>query len=318
MFDVLTITLNPAIDQTLNVKNFRVDSVNRVETIQNDAGGKGVNVAAYLGSSTLNISASGFLGSKNSNIFNELFKKYNIDDKFLYLDDNTRTNIKIVDKKNNTVTDVNQGGFSITNELLQKIEDLLFSEKLASWYVFSGSLPKGLNEDIYKKWIEKAHDLGIKVALDASGDALIKAVEAKPDLIKPNDFELAQLVSSQKKLEMDEILNISIKLVNNGIETVCVSMGEEGALIVNKKEAFHAIALQAEVNTTVGAGDALLSGLLYSKLKNIDLKESIKIATTYSLSALKTIGPYLSSKEELEKLSNDIKIVPINLEKINL
>lgn len=311
MLDVLTITLNPAIDQTVYIDNFEINRVNRVNTIQNDAGGKGINVAAYLASSNLKIGATGFLGATNSQIFEELFKKLNIENKFVYLDGETRTNVKIVDKNNETVTDVNQSGFEPTLDDIKSLEEAIFSKKEANWYVFSGSLPKGLNDDIYKIWIERAHELGIKVALDASGEALIKAVEAKPNLIKPNNFELAQLVDFEGDFKIDDIFKLASKLVDEGIETVCVSMGEDGALIVNEKEAYHATVLQAEVNTTVGAGDALLSGLIFSKINNENLEDSIKIATSYSLSALKTVGPYLSSKKELEKLSNDVKIVPI-------
>jgi len=314
MLDVLTVTLNPAIDQTVNINNFKIDSVNRVEKLQNSAAGKGVNVASYLASSNLKVGATGFLGSKNCEIFEEFFKKQNIENRFIYLDTQTRVNVKIVDPKNKTVTDVNQAGFEINDENLDKLEKILFSKKEASWYVFSGSLPKGIESDIYEKWINKAHDLGIKVAFDASGDALINGIKAKPNLIKPNNHELSQLLSKNISCEIKEILPIAKDLINDGIETVCVSMGEKGSLIVNEKEAFHAVALKAEVNTTVGAGDALLSGLVYSKINELSLEESIKLASTYSLNALKTIGAYLSSKEELKKLSNDLDVVPISLD----
>lgn len=314
MLDVLTVTLNPAIDQTVNINNFKIDSVNRVEKLQNSAAGKGVNVASYLASSDLKVGATGFLGSKNCEIFEEFFKKQNIENRFIYLDTQTRVNVKIVDPKNKTVTDVNQAGFEINDENLDKLEKILFSKKEASWYVFSGSLPKGIESNIYEKWINKAHDLGIKVAFDASGDALINGIKAKPNLIKPNNHELSQLLSKNISCEIKEILPIAKDIINDGIETVCVSMGEKGSLIVNEKEAFHAVALKAEVNTTVGAGDALLSGLVYSKINELSLEESIKLASTYSLNALKTIGAYLSSKEELKKLSNDLDVVPISLD----
>ncbi len=314
MLDVLTVTLNPAIDQTVNINNFKIDSVNRVEKLQNSAAGKGVNVASYLASSNLKVGATGFLGSKNCEIFEEFFKKQNIENRFIYLDTQTRVNVKIVDPKNKTVTDVNQAGFEINDENLDKLEKILFSKKEASWYVFSGSLPKGIESNIYEKWINKAHELGIKVAFDASGDALINGIKAKPNLIKPNNHELSQLLSKNISCEIKEILPIAKDLINDGIETVCVSMGEKGSLIVNEKEAFHAVTLKAEVNTTVGAGDALLSGLVYSKINELSLEESIKLASTYSLNALKTIGAYLSSKEELKKLSNDLDVVPISLD----
>lgn len=312
MLDILTITLNPAIDQTVYIDSFQVDKVNRIKSVQNDAGGKGVNVASYLSSSNLKVGATGFLGEKNSLVFEELFSGLNIENSFVYLSEDTRTNIKVVDLEENSVTDLNQAGFEISEENLLKLEEELFSSKKANWYVFSGSLPKGVSSDIYEKWIEKCKDLDIKVALDASGEALEKALKAKPNLIKPNNFELSELPSCKQLLEIDDIINCGKKLVGDGIDTVCISLGKDGSIIVNKDECFHALASNAEVKTTVGAGDALLSGLILGEIEELCLDKSIKRATAYSLSALKTVGPYLSSKKELEKLSNDVKVISIS------
>lgn len=308
MLDVLTITLNPAIDQTFNIEDFEVNKVNRVNQMQSDPGGKGINVASYLASSDLKVGATGFLGSKNSKIFDDIFSKLNIEDKFVYINEETRTNIKIVDSKNQTVTDVNQSGFEIKNEELQKLEEILFSKKEADWYVFSGSLPKGIAINIYEKWIEKAHSLGIKVALDASGDALKYAINANPDLIKPNHHELSQL-NSEDLNSLDEYIKYAKKLIENGLDIICVSMGENGALLIKDDEVIHSIPSKVEIKTTVGAGDSMLAGLIYSFVKKLSFEESIKIATAYSMSSVETIGPYLSNKEKIKDYYNDVKIM---------
>lgn len=313
MLDVLTITLNPAIDQTLKVNNFALDKVNRVKKIQNDPGGKGINVAAYLASSKLKVGATGFLGIDNPSLFKTIFRELKIKDKFIYVSGETRTNIKVVDEKSKTVTDINQAGFEIDENKLEKIEKTIFSKKLANWYVFSGSLPKGLDSDIYEKWILKAKELDIKVALDASGEALVNAVKAKPDLIKPNHHELAVL-SSHEMLNSNDYISFSKKLIKEGIETVCVSMGEDGALIIKKDEAFHSIPASVNVKTTVGAGDAMLSGLILGEIKGLSTKESIKLATAYSMSAVQTVGPYLCNKDKIKEYCSGIKVVPFKLD----
>jgi 1-phosphofructokinase len=307
MLDVLTITLNPAIDQTVWIDDFQADSVNRIKKLQNDPGGKGINVAAYLAASGLKVGATGFLGKKNPLLFEKLFKKYKIKDSFIYLKEQTRTNLKIIDEKNQTVTDINQSGFQIDVKDLQRLEKALFSTPKAKWYVFSGSLPQGIKSDIYEQWIEKAHILGIKIALDASGEALIDAVKAKPELIKPNHHELSQLFSKEIK-EQDEFIVYAKKLIATGINSVCISMGEKGALLVNYKEVFYSNPVKVNVSTTVGAGDAMLSGLILGNIKGFSTQKSLKIATAYSLSAIQTVGPYLESKKKLKKYYEQIDL----------
>ena len=307
MLDVLTITLNPAIDQTVSIDDFKIDQVNRVSKIQNDPGGKGINVAAYLAASGLKVGASGFLGENNPSLFQNIFEKININDMFVYISGDTRTNVKIVDEKNKTVTDVNQAGFTIQKENIQKLEEILFNEKRATWYVFSGSLPKGINSDIYKKWIQKAHELDIKIALDASGDSLKEALSAKPDLIKPNHHELSQILDKDLKTKQ-ELIDEAKKLLSQGVQKVCISMGEEGALIFDKDKAFKALPGKVNIKTTVGAGDSMLSGLVLADIKKLSLDESIKIATAYSMGAVETVGPYLPSKDKIEEYKNKIEI----------
>lgn len=310
MLDVLTITLNPAIDQTVYIDNFTVDKVNRISKIQNDAGGKGINVASYLASSDLKVGVTGFLGANNMGIFEELFEKLFIENRFVLLNGETRTNVKVVDSKNKTVTDINQSGFHISDEKLNELEELLFSKKEANWYVFSGSLPNGLSKDIYKRWIIKAHDLGIKVALDASGESFTEALSANPEIIKPNNHELASFVSQSLNTKNDIVFHAK-KLLDDGIQIVCVSMGENGALILKENEIFHAMPSEVEVKTTVGAGDAMLSGLILSQIKNFDTKKSIKLATAYSMSSVETVGPYLSSKEEIKNYFDNVTVTQV-------
>ncbi|WP_321312505.1 1-phosphofructokinase [Halarcobacter sp.] len=310
MLDVLTITLNPAIDQTANIDNFQIDKVNRVSNFQNDPGGKGINVAAYLAVSKLKVGATGFLGVDNPSLFKKLFRDLEIEDKFIYVSGSTRTNVKVVDESNQTVTDINQSGFEIDINRLEKLEKVLFTSKQASWYVFSGSLPSGLGSDIYKRWIEKAHELGIKVALDASFEALKEAISTKPDLIKPNHHELMELVNKELS-SIEEYIFEAKELVKKGIELVCISLGKDGALLINKDEVYYSKGKNVKVKTTVGAGDAMLSGLVLGQIKELSLEESLKKGTAFSMNAVETVGPYLSNKEKIKSYYDDIKVKKI-------
>lgn len=237
MLDIAAISLNPAIDETIFVDNFQLDSVNRSKKSIIDVGGKGINVASFLNSSKLKVASYGFLGKENSSIFDMFLNKHNILNENIKIEGKTRVNLKIVDEITSITTDINQEGFYVEEKDLKELEEKLFSKKIANWYVFSGSLPLGVPEDIYKSWIEKAKKLGAKTALDSSKNSFKKALEAKPNLIKPNIDELGQIYN--KKFEnIKEVLEQIKKLSKEGIETICVSLGDKGALLLKDNSLF--------------------------------------------------------------------------------
>ncbi|HEY9734983.1 MAG TPA: PfkB family carbohydrate kinase, partial [Trichocoleus sp.] len=151
MTSIATVTLNPAIDQTVAVANFTANTVNRVAWEQSDAGGKGVNVASFLADwanenpNSLRISATGFLGAENRGLFQRLFDQKGICDRFVSIPGKTRSNIKIVDDAQQQVTDLNFPGAVPQVEHLDRLWNAL-GELTAShdWFVLSGSLPKGV------------------------------------------------------------------------------------------------------------------------------------------------------------------------------
>lgn len=310
MLDIAAISLNPAIDETIFVDNFQLDSVNRSKKSIIDVGGKGINVASFLNSSKLKVASYGFLGKENSSIFDMFLNKHNILNENIKIEGKTRVNLKIVDEINSITTDINQEGFYVEEKDLKELEEKLFSKKIANWYVFSGSLPLGVPEDIYKSWIEKAKKLGAKTALDSSKNSFKKALEAKPNLIKPNIDELGQIYN--KKFEnIKEVLEQIKKLSKEGIETICVSLGDKGALLLKDNSSFLAEAKKIKIVSTVGAGDAMLSGLIVADINNLSTIESIKLASAYSVSALQTIGPYLQDMNIIKLYAKNINAVSI-------
>lgn len=303
--DVVTVTLNPAIDQTLAISNFVAGEVHRVENVTSVAGGKGVNVAASVADSGFKVAATGFLGRNNDALFTQLFACKHIQDRFLRLDGMTRTGIKIADDARGLTTDINFPGLAPTSQDLNALETTLVSSK-ASWFVLAGSLPPNVDASIYSALTEKLRTTGARIAFDSSGAALKKLMDgessALPHLIKPNKGELEDLLGTKLPTNAD-VFRAALTLVTRGIETVIVSMGAEGALFVTLEDAVFAIGHAAKVISTVGAGDAMVAGFVVSQLRGLPLEASAQLATAFSLDALASLEAGISSTDAIESLA---------------
>jgi 1-phosphofructokinase len=232
-FDVVTVTLNPAIDRTITISNFTAGAVNRVELERANPGGKGVNVASALADYGHQIAVTGFLGRENSAPFEALFTRKKIEDCFVRIAGRTRAGIKITDPVLRQTTDINFPGPAPARDDLDALHERLAAVDSA-WFVVSGSLPPGVNSTIYRDIVLALKARGRKVVLDTSGEALRYAIEAVPNIIKPNIQELEALVGKSLQAQ-SEVIDAAKKLIDTGIELVTVSMGKDGACLSPKR-----------------------------------------------------------------------------------
>jgi len=306
---IATVTLNPTIDQTVFIPNFRAGEVNRVAQTQFDPGGKGVNVAWFLADYGFPISVTGFLGEENIQIFERLFTRKNIEDRFVRIDGRTRSNIKIVDEVNQATTDINFPGQAPTAADIQalfQIVEAMTADCL--WFVLAGSIPAGCQPDIYRELVELIKQRGGAVALDTSGEALRLALPAGPNLVKPNIDELQELEGRPLQTEA-QVIEAARRWLAQGMEIVVVSMGADGALFVTEKEVVLAQPPKVTVKSTVGAGDAMVSGTVAGKSRGASLAECARLGTAFSLSAISRVGAGLPSLAVIEEFMNQVVVV---------
>lgn len=262
---IKTVTLNPAVDKTVEIKDFRVGEVNRITSVRLDPGGKGINVAKTikaLGGSSV---ATGFLAGRNGQYIKENLDLMEVANDFLFVEGETRTNLKVVDHFRSTNTDINEPGLIEVMEAdLKKLEGKLFSDLTeGDLLVLSGSIPSGVPTGIYREWAERAGTLGIKVLLDADGENFAEGIKAKPYLVKPNLEELEDLLG--KKLStIDEIVDAGRSMLDLGIATVIISLGAEGAVYFHGEQAIYTKGIKVDVKSTVGAGDAMVAALAFA------------------------------------------------------
>ena len=261
---IITITPNPSIDRTLRIDSLSPGDVHRVSTVTSEAGGKGINVARALALAGYK-SACVYPGDSADGDFTKMLG--GIDGlSVVPVDTSTgvRTNISIIETDGRT-TKVNEPG----EELSAAHQDMIFDAvaNLAAeaaddslWIAVCGSLPPGVSPDFAVRLRDHVGGQA-KLAIDASGEALQRAAASGADLLKPNQHELAELVDRSLPT-LGDIVDAAIEVQESGVETVVVSLGGDGALLVTKEGVVHGTAPTNVVTNTVGAGDAFLAGFL--------------------------------------------------------
>jgi 1-phosphofructokinase len=305
---IATVTLNPAIDQTVRVDSFRPNTVNRALAISFDASGKGVNVASFLADYGHDTAVTGYLGQENADIFEQFFASKGIDDCFVRIPGNTRINVKVVDEVNQQTTDINMPGQippqEAMNTLLQTIEQLANS---CDWFVLSGSLPPHVPTTIYAAIITQLKRQKKRIILDTSGEALREGIQAGPTIVKPNIEELQHLVRHSLTSEA-EIQQAAHQLLNEDIELVVVSMGRQGAMLVEQATTLIATPPTVTVKKTFGAGDAMVAGLVTAQIQGVSLADCGRLATAFSVGAIAHLSYNLPARDILWQYYHQVYI----------
>lgn len=305
---ITTITLNPAIDKTIHLDTLHVGSLNRTPYAREDLGGKGINVARLLSGYGIPTNAMFLAGKENWEYFEMLCNKESFELIPFFVNGRTRTNIKIVEFMTKCTTDINESGFTVDeNAFSQLMEEAINLARISEYVVIDGSLPKGLPADTYRKMIQELKPI-TKVVLDADGEALLSGMQAGPYLIKPNIHELEGCLHTtfQNSEEIAQAARNLIKLY--GISIIVVSLGEEGSMLVTDKDTYRAGIVPVEVKSTVGAGDAMLAGVLYGLTRKMPYKKALALGTASSALAIEQFGHQRSESDSLDRTAKSIEI----------
>jgi len=258
---IVTLTANPSVDRTIEVAALRPGTVIRARASRVDAGGKGVNVARALaahGGKTKAVLPSG--GAEGAQL-EALLAGAGLDLLTVRIAGSIRANVTVVEA-DGTTTKLNEPGPGLSQDELDALAVALTDAAVqADWVVLSGSLSPGAPADWYAGLIRQLRGTGPRVAIDSSGPPLAMAIAARPDLIKPNREELAELAGRPVDTIAD-VVGAALTMTANGVHTVLTSLGPAGAVLVRRDAAWHATAAALEPRSTVGAGDALLAGYL--------------------------------------------------------
>ena len=304
---IYTVTLNPAIDKTVVIDNFRAGGVNRVASVREDAGGKGINVSKCLKNLGEKSVAAMILAGGTGKRLEEMLEKLQIPVLSVWTEGENRTNLKIIDPVRKANTDINEPGPVVSAALLKE-----FKEKLGSRIqpedvvILSGSLPAGVDRGLYGEWTAYFRSLGACVYLDADGEPMEKGMKAIPYMIKPNNDELAALLGKEK-LSIEEMVFEGKRLHETGIAEIVISLGGDGALFVSKDGCWRAQGLKVAVKSTVGAGDSVVAAMAYAQVKNLSRKEKISLAVAIGAASVMQSGTQPPEAELVWELAKQVR-----------
>ena len=293
---IYTVTLNPALDYTLNIDLLQRGAITRSNGENSAFGGKGINVSLILKELGLESTAlgicAGFVGEA---LVYDLVNKGIKTDFVRLKEGNTRINVKIRD---GAETDINCVGPDVTDEALEELFTKLDALKEGDVLVLAGSIPAGVPQSIYAEIMKRLQNKGILFVVDAGGEALTLALGQKPFLIKPNEDELAEIFTTQIKTA-DEALFYADKLWEMGAENVLVSLGEKGAVLRDfEGKKYFASSKKITPKSTVGAGDSMVAGFLAGYILEGDFEKALKLGTACGTATASCYG--LATEKEIE------------------
>ena len=306
---IITLTPNPSLDRAITIPELRRGEVIRATSSRVDPGGKGVNVARALaaqGADTVAVLPS---GGPEGHMMEDLLDQAGVRHATTPVDGSLRMNISVLEP-DGTTTKLNEPGPTLTEQTVAELlAATLASATPGGWVVGCGSLPPGAPVELYATLASSAHAAGLKVAIDSSGEPMTHAVAARPDLIKPNHEELEELVG--RRLDtLADVREAAEGLVSDGIETVAVSLGGDGALLVAQDVFVHANATITTPRSTVGAGDCMLAGLLHGLSRGVPPADALAAAVTWGAAAVTLPGSRVPGPADLEGIPVHVDLSP--------
>ncbi|MEG2985709.1 MAG: 1-phosphofructokinase [Peptostreptococcaceae bacterium] len=301
---IYTVTLNPSIDYVIKLDNLKNGEVNRTNEEYVYPGGKGLNVSLILKELEHNNKALGFVSGFTGAYIKDTLISKGLEEDFINLENGfTRINVKV---KSNEETEINGQGPNIDDLALNKLYEQLDKLQENDILVLAGSIPNTLDSSLYENIMERLANKNIKIIVDATKDLLMNVLKHKPFLIKPNNHELEELFNVKLENTKD-IITYASKLKEMGAKNVLVSMGKDGALLINEnEEIFISNVAKGEVKNSVGAGDSMVAGFIAGYLNSNSYEEALKLGAASG--GATAFSNDLAKKEDIYKLIDEIKV----------
>ena len=304
---IYTVTFNPAIDYVVYVSELKVGKTNRSQHEDVFLGGKGINVSTMLNNLGVENKALGFVAGETGELVEQGLKERGMDTDFIRLPEgDTRINVKVRGKLE---TEVNGSGPHIPDVYIQQLMEKLEQVKDEDVIVLSGSVPRSVSKDVYANIMEQMKGRPVKIVVDAAGDLMKNVLPHRPFLIKPNRAELEGLAGKVLG-KTREIMRSAKDLQAQGARNVLVSLGGDGALLLDESGKFHRIGVpKGELKTSVGSGDSMVAGFLAGYQKTGDYVTALRTgAACGSASAFSTA---LATREEVESMYHELELMEV-------
>ncbi len=311
---IFTVTLNPAIDQTMVLERFVAGDTLRVKSSRFDPGGKRINVSRVVRELGGESVAMGFAPGGLGRYIEQTLKAQGIECDFVHTKGEARTNITILDESRHMHTILSDPGPQTdgryAEQLLSKLRKRL---RANDWLVVAGSIPPPLSPDIYAEIITMARENWVHTVLDADGPALVGGVAARPEMVKGNRRELERLLGFRLSDERST-LEAAGALRGMDIRMAVVTRGREGAVAVCEDGSFRSLAPRVRAVSAVGSGDSFLAGIVLSLSRGDNMEDALRLGVAAGTACVLTPGTELCRRREVDILQPRVKVQRIEPE----
>jgi 1-phosphofructokinase/tagatose 6-phosphate kinase len=313
---IITVTLNAAIDKSLAVPNFRLGRRHRTVDQRTMAGGKGVNIARALKALGQPVIATGMAGgATGTHIVEQLTEEAILND-FVRIREESRTNTSVLDPTNGEQTEVNERGPAVSEVEVELFKDkLLYLARGAAIVVLAGSLPRGVEPDLYATLIRELHKAGVMTVIDTDGDPLHHAVRAEPDVVSPNVLEAEELVGHEFAGEEERLLAVR-EIVDLGPREAIMTMADgcvANVLIDGKSCLRRARTQPREPIARRGSGDAFLAGYVAARYEGRAPDQCLRFGVACGAESTGRLGAGLIDPKEARRLMGEVEVGEVAL-----
>lgn len=312
MPDIVTLTINPAIDIFVNVARVEPTRKLRCSAPKRDPGGGGINVARVAHRLGRSVAAIYPTGGAIGKLLHRLVQREGIDSLVTPSHVETRENFTAYEKSTGE-----QYRFVLPGSALHRAEWEAVLDKLTTlpekplYVVASGSVPPGVPEDFFAQVARRAKALGAKIVIDTSGPALAAVLDEGVTLIKPNLVELIEFVAAPLDGEAERIAACRALAADGRAEMVALTLGDDGALLVTADRAWRAQPMNIDVVSSVGAGDSFVGGMVAALAAGNELDQAFRVAVAAASAAVLSPGTELCHEEDVKRLLPQVKISEI-------
>ncbi|NLG24876.1 MAG: 1-phosphofructokinase family hexose kinase [Clostridiales bacterium] len=304
---IAAVCLNPSIDRTVTMERFVRGGTNRALGVRDDAGGKGINVSAALAAMGAPAECICLLRREGAGLIERGLLGGGVALSAVRGDGAVRVNLKLLDRSEGLVTEVNQPGQPVSAAELDQLARLILSRAAECDYLaLCGSAPPGTPQTFYRDLIAAA-PAGCRMALDADGEQLSQGVRARPHLIKPNRAELERLAGG-RLATLRDVARAAQSLNEAGVGLVVVSLGADGALASDGRRLLYAPALRVPVRSTVGAGDAMLAGLILGLSRGLSTEGAFRLGMGCAASGVTGEGTQPPDPDRAAQYAREVRL----------
>ena len=312
---IITVTLNPALDKTLEVPNFTPGRRHRTVDQVTMPGGKGVNVARAIKRLGQPVIATGLAGGATGTRIVEALNGEAILNSFVRIREESRTNTAVLDPTTGLQTEINERGPAVSHQELELFhEKLVYLAKGASMCVFAGSLPRGVDPDLYADLIREVKKLGVTTVLDTEGEPLRLAIRAEPDLVSPNELEAEELVG-QEFNDVEDRAQAVVEMTRLGAGEAIMTVADGCYAYVHDDgpALFRVSVEEQEARSRIGSGDAFLAGYVAARYGGRPPVECLRYGVACGAESIQHFGAGVIDPAKVDRLLSEVDSEPLEI-----